>query len=61
MTQNLQNSKDRRANISLTGDGATLLRELHLILQTRNSPANVSLTDVVCLGLAKLKAELENN
>jgi hypothetical protein len=58
MTQNHQNSKEIRANISLTGEGAKLLRELHVILQAKNSPANVSLTDVVCLGLAKLQADL---
>jgi hypothetical protein len=55
---NHQNYKETRANISLTGEGAKLLRELHVILQAKNSPANVSLTDVVCLGLAKLQAEL---
>lgn len=60
MTQSAQNSKDRRANISLTGDGAELLRKLHIKLQDKNRPVNVSLTDVVCLALAKLEAELEN-
>lgn len=60
MTQSAQNSKDRRANISLTGDGAVLLRELHIALQAKHFPANVSLTDVVCLALAKLQAELNN-
>jgi hypothetical protein len=61
MTQFPQNSKDRRSNISLTGDGAILLHKLHSILRAKNKPVNVSLTDVVCLALAKLEAELENN
>jgi len=61
MTQFPQNSKDRRRNISLTGDGAILLDKLHSLLQVRHKPVNVSLTDVVCLALAKLEAELENN
>lgn len=61
MTHFPQNSKDRRRNISLTGDGALLLEELHTKLQAKNSPVNVSLTDVVCIALAKLKLELENN
>ena len=58
MTQNHQNSKETRANISLTGEGAKLLRELHIKLQAINSPANVSLTDVVCLGLSALNDRL---
>jgi hypothetical protein len=61
MTHFPQNSKDRRRNISLTGDGALLLEELHVKLQAKNKPVNVSLTDVVCIALAKLKLELENN
>lgn len=61
MTQNPQNSKDARRNISLTGDGAILLDKLHTKLRAKHKPVNVSLTDVVCLALAKLEAELENN
>lgn len=61
MTQNNQISKERRRNISLTGEGAILLDKLHTLLQAKNKPANTSLTDVVCLALAKLEAELENN
>jgi len=61
MTHSPQISKDRRRNISLTGDGALLLDKLHTLLQAKNKPVNVSLTDVVCLALAKLEAELENN
>lgn len=58
MTQNQQISKDRRRNISLTGEGAILLDKLHTLLQAKQKPVNVSLTDVVCLALAKLEADL---
>ena len=61
MTQISENSKEHRANISLTGNAAKLLRELHAIIQSKNKAVNVSLTDVVGLALAKLEAELENN
>ena len=58
MSQNPENLKELRSNISLTGDASKLLRKLHTILQDRNRPVNVSLTDVVGLALAKLEAEL---
>ena len=60
MTHFPQNSKDQRANISLTGNAAILLRELHAILRDKNKVVNVSLTDVVGLALAKLEAEIKN-
>jgi hypothetical protein len=59
MTHSQEISKDHRRNISLTGDGAILLDKLHSILRDKNKPVKVSLTDVVCLALAKLEADLD--
>lgn len=50
--------KEGRANVSLTGDGATLLRRLHKQLQEKHQPMNVSLADTIVIALAKLDADL---
>lgn len=61
MTQNNQNSKEQRANISLTGVNAKRLRELHSLIQNSPMVINVSLADVVNLALVQLEAKLKNN
>lgn len=58
MTQKTQNSKSPRVNISLTGDNAELLREIHTFLKQRHTPVKVATTDVVGMALALLKANL---
>jgi len=58
MTHFTQNSKDDRVNISLTGDSAKLLRELHSILKIQQMPVKVAVTDVVAIALRLLKHDL---
>lgn len=59
MTQNQEIPTNDRANVSLTGDNAKLIRQLQAILQVKHEPVNISLTDVVVVALTKLKTELD--
>lgn len=59
MTQNQEMPTIERANVSLTGDNAKLIRQLQAMLQVKHEPVNISLTDVVVVALTKLKTELD--
>lgn len=59
MTQNQDVPTLERANVSLTGDNAKLIRQLQAMLQVKHEPVNISLTDVVVVALTKLKTELD--
>lgn len=58
MSHSPQTPKEGRANVSLTGDNATLLRKLHKQLQEKHQPMNISLADTIIVALALLDAEL---
>ncbi len=58
MAHNPQKSKENRINISLTGESAKLLRELHTYLKHRHTPVKVATTDVIAMALVLLKADL---
>ena len=59
MAQNQEIPTLDRANVSLTGDNAKLIRQLQAMLQVKHEPVNISLTDVVVVALTKLKTELD--
>lgn len=58
MSHSPQMPKEARANVSLTGSNAVLLRRLHSQLQEKHQPMNISLADTIVMALAKLDAEL---
>ena len=58
MSQSPQMPKEGRANVSLTGSNAALLRKLHSQLQEKHQPMNISLADTIVIALSKLDADL---
>jgi len=59
MTQNPETSKEARVNISLTGESAKLLREIHSKLKDQHRPVKVAITDIVGMALVLLDADLK--
>jgi len=58
MAQNPEKTKEPRVNISLTGDSARMLREIHSQLKLQHKPVKVAITDVIGMALVLLNADL---
>lgn len=59
MTHSSQMTKEPRANVSLTGQNAKRLRELHAIIKNSPMTINVSLADVVALALIHFETKIK--